>query len=168
MHDKLMIPTRLAAAPFYHQYTVEASFLQEKGAPFREEILWENGCMDEAPWDNPLTFVPTLFEEWEERLNVLDTCYAKRDTVSAEPVMIEQTAALLSVLSWMNRCRVPGADPDVFAAACADMRRMPSNVGGRLSFIVSRPSHHHSFMQLRSLFVESRKQFTLVKIEEKK
>ncbi|SFP42866.1 YpoC family protein [Salibacterium halotolerans] len=167
MHDKLVIPLHLAQAPFYYQHDVDLSFLQEKRAPFREEILWENGWLNEAPWEHPLTSVPNLFEEWEERLNVLEICYADRDTASAHPVMIEQTAALLSVLSWMNRCRVPGADPDVFTTAAKDMRRVPSNAGGRLSFIISRPSHHHSFIQLKSLFVESRKQFALIKIEEK-
>ncbi|MGY4690071.1 YpoC family protein [Salibacterium sp. K-3] len=166
--DDFLIPDHLAASPFYNEALLNKTRLLENDAPFKEEILWEHGLVDDPPWEHPLLYVPAVIQKWDDQYEFLEACFQRRQTKSARPVMINRTASLMCALSWMNRHRVPGAEADAFNAGAAQMNRMPSNVGGRLSFIIQRPAHHHSFMQLRSLYVECRKQFALVKIEEKK
>ncbi|SDH42203.1 YpoC family protein [Alteribacillus bidgolensis] len=169
---ELVIPKELAKEPFYTTQTT-VSLTEEEAAkenilyiPFMAEILWYNNKLASPPWNNPLKYIPIIQKEWERDLKMLNSLYEERNRKDAKPLMIKHIASLMNAIWWMNRRKVP-------AAACQDVKKtahelpkIPVNAGERLVFLLETPDHYHSFVQLKELFNESKKQFAVIKIKE--
>ncbi|RSL33427.1 hypothetical protein D7Z54_10700 [Salibacterium salarium] len=168
---ELVIPDQLAVLPFYASRYLE--FKEEWGDndfvqyPFLAEILWHNEKIIIPPWNLPLRYVPQIHYAWEEEGQWIESYFSKRDRKAARPYMIKHTANLLSAISWMNHREVPTASPDLLQTEFNKMNKVPMNMGDRIRFIVQNPDHYLSFNQLKGLFIESKKQFAMVKIEER-
>ncbi|WP_026700917.1 YpoC family protein [Salibacterium aidingense] len=166
--DELDIPGHLAVSPFYNTALIRDENPRKSKYPFIDEILWHNGVAELPPWEAPLQYIPVLFKEWDEDFSYVETCFSKKDRKTAYPYMIYHIASVISIISWMNHTRVPDVSAPSIGKELEELKRSPSNIGDRIVFVTAKPDHHHSFKQLQSLMIENRKQFAIVKLEEKK
>ncbi|WP_158735371.1 YpoC family protein [Alteribacillus sp. YIM 98480] len=171
---ELVIPKELAKEPFYtSQATV--SLTDEDIAkesilyiPFMAEILWHNDKLASPPWNNPLKYIPIIQKEWENDLKMLNSLYEERNRKDAKSLMIKHIASLMNAIWWMNRRKVPAAARQDVKKAAHKLPKAPVNAGERLAFLLETPDHYHSFVQLKELFSESKKQFAVVKMKEQR
>ncbi|RSL33777.1 hypothetical protein D7Z54_08785 [Salibacterium salarium] len=168
---ELVIPEKFAVLPFYEDTRIECQHEWRDDDyfqyPFLAEILWHNRKLAVPPWDLPLRYVPQVHAAWDEEAEIIESFFSKRDRKAARPYMIKHTANLLSAISWMNRQEVPAASPPLLKTKMDGIGKVPMNLGERVTFIVQSPDHYLSFNQLKGLFIESKKQFAMVKITER-
>lgn len=109
------------------------------------------------PWENPEEAILAVLSLWKEKKQEIALLLRQRKRGEAGGPMIHFTAHFLSVLHWMN-----GVGVSSLQNMEQNMRHLqvkPINAGERILFILDRPSHYHSFIQLSELYEEAEKQF---------
>ncbi|GAE25032.1 hypothetical protein JCM9140_1002 [Halalkalibacter wakoensis JCM 9140] len=161
------IPESFQVSPFYQQTVVNIdaeslSFLDIcQAIPFYYDIT-----MEKRPWEEKDVFVPMLFACWDKERPILEQYYKDRNPLAAKEKMNSMLALLIDALFWLNGRQVTNLTG--LTSSVQSLLYKPVNVEERLEFILLQAGKYHSYVQLKSLFIEVRKLYARVKIMELK
>lgn len=109
------------------------------------------------PWENPEEAISAVFSLWKGTKQEIALLFRQRKRGEAGGPMIHFTAHFLSILHWMNGVGISSLQ-NIDQNMCY-LQVKPINAGERILFILERPDHYHSFIQLSELYEEAEKQF---------
>lgn len=107
------------------------------------------------PWEMHEEFIPFLLNEWENTKPLLEDFFSRRDIKQVEGPMKFGISLLIEFVYWVNEQPVQ-LSPAILQN---NLSIKPVNLEERLSFILARPTLHHSYIQLSELMVEMEKQY---------
>lgn len=125
-------------------------------ALFPEEYrLFNNlGKNDQYPWHEEGPNLKVIIEKWEKLAEEINSYFKLRQNKQTDVLMMKGIALFLQLLFWSNH------EPVVllnFEENLSKLEIKPANLVDRISFIISRPTLHHSYIQLSELFIEQQK-----------
>ncbi|WAA13731.1 YpoC family protein [Fervidibacillus halotolerans] len=110
----------------------------------------------QQPWLEGEKALKEILKQWEENKRVLEPLFKRRETEEVKKVMIASIALFLQYLFWSNEQPV---NLNVLKDQVNQLKVKPINAMERLGFIMNRPMLHHSYIQLKELFVEQEKAY---------
>jgi len=128
--------------------------------PFIYEITKLEFRKEDAtkPWEaGEHAVIHKVLKLWEEEQKVLNSLFEVRNRKEAQGPMMWSIVYFLNCLFWSNGQRVPGVTK--LREKYHSLSIKPINVEERLEFIIQKPSHYHSYIQLSELFTEFKKQY---------
>ncbi|WP_026689526.1 YpoC family protein [Alteribacter aurantiacus] len=153
---KLVIPDCMQRLPFYSKNSYEWSW--EEGSthiPFFEDLTHSI-----KPWAKPKEAVSVIYKEWINNGEPeLRDSFKKRDKSKAEPMMIHYIQRYIQMMMWGKG--EPVSTLKEVEEHIAELPYSPFNIKERLSFVMNTPGHHHAFITLNQLFVESNKKLAV-------
>lgn len=120
--------------------------------PFLYETAIIHGLNVIKPWENPGQFIPGIMAEWELIKEELHKRFSRREQNGISELMKRGMAFFYESVFWCNHKAVVLSREQLI-----QLRVKPINAVERLSFIASRPSNYHSYVQLSELFIEMEK-----------
>ncbi|WLR43704.1 hypothetical protein LC087_06080 [Bacillus carboniphilus] len=111
----------------------------------RQEVLFK-------PWFEIEQSLTWLFQNWEEGFK--QHVNQKKKGKVSEEFMIKGLVSFFAFLYWMNQKPVAS----LHVVDINDLTMKPVNVVERLSFVMNKPTQHHSVIQLDQLYREAMKQ----------
>ncbi len=159
-HITLSIPKELEHPFFFSdikKIKVEPTSLASfsLSIPFLYEAAYYSKVDALKPWESHEDYIPLLLKEWNAIKPVLEDFFSRRDIKEVEKPMKFGISLLLEFVYWTNEHPVQFSQTTLIRK----LKIMPVNLEERLSFILSRPTLHHSFIQLSELMVEMEKQY---------
>ena len=109
------------------------------------------------PWEQIEESIPIVLEAWNKYKEDLASKFQKRDRKAASGTMVQSIVFFISILFWINKRHV--AVLLNWEHDAQNLEIKPINTIERLTFIVDKPNHYHSFVQLSQLFEELTKQY---------
>ncbi|PLR80452.1 hypothetical protein CVD25_01585 [Bacillus canaveralius] len=107
------------------------------------------------PWEDPVNYVPLLFDEWKSLKDSLAQLFQNRNQRRTETPMKKGVGLFVECLFWTNAVPVVLSNLD----HAEKLMIKPVNMRERLQFIMNRPTLYHSFIQLSVLMTELEKAF---------
>jgi hypothetical protein len=120
--------------------------------PFLYETAIIYGLNVLKPWENPGQFIPSIMDEWGSIKEELHKRFTRREQNGIPELMKRGMAFFYECVFWCNHKAVVLKREQLI-----QLRVKPINAVERLSFIASRPSNYHSYVQLSELFIELEK-----------
>ncbi|MBD1381666.1 YpoC family protein [Metabacillus arenae] len=119
------------------------------------ECLSIKSC--QKPWNEYENYLPYILKRWSLLEEVLHDLYKDRKQKSQEIPMIEGFSLFIVGIHWFNSQPVKSLEQSVLN----DLRfsKSPVNFSERVAFILNKPAQYHSYIQLKQLFEEFKKQF---------
>ncbi len=114
----------------------------------KEQLMMEKQRIEE---------IDQFFSLWEEEKEKLAEYFRLRDYQTALEPMLKQIESFMTCLFLINNQTISSIN-----SALEEIEKLPIkplNSKERLSFLLERPSHYHSFIQLSELFTELQKLF---------
>ncbi len=133
-------------------------------SPFAYDMAYNIAQIDK-PWLKLDVYIPVIFKLWEEKHELLHALFEKRERQKAKEPMILSIALFLQLLFWANEMRVPSLKK--WKDSVITLAHKPININERLEFIIDKPNHYHSFVQLSELFNELKKQYYKIQLLKK-
>ncbi|WP_377802107.1 YpoC family protein [Bacillus benzoevorans] len=103
-----------------------------------------------------------FLDEWEKVKDELHGRFSKREQNDVPELMKKGIALFYEMIFWCNKGSVEFSREEL-----EQLDLKPINAVERLSFITSRPSNYHSYVQLTELFIELEKIFSKEQIMKK-
>ncbi|MFB5661712.1 YpoC family protein [Alteribacillus sp. HJP-4] len=167
---ELLIPPSLVHPPFYNTNSLNSGDIKSTEPmfeiPFYAEILAENNKLENLPWLHKKMWVPAYINRWEEERDILQRLFKNENRQEARPYMIIGIARFINILFWMNNLKTQTSSAESLEALLPELNKTPVNSGERLAYALNNPDHYHSYIQLRELYEETRKQFAVIKMKE--
>ncbi|CAM3887095.1 YpoC family protein [Mesobacillus zeae] len=128
---------------------------------FIHEAAHYAGLNSMKPWEHREDAIPSLLAAWGDTISSLRNHFKERKPHETKMGMKQATGLFLQYLFWTN------GNPVCFPLAKIEkLPGKPVNVHERLSFILSRPTLYHSFIQLEELMKEQEKQYAKLKLSQ--
>ncbi|NGP43745.1 hypothetical protein G4V62_01720 [Bacillaceae bacterium SIJ1] len=167
----IQVPASFSIRPFYEQ---SARIHLPKGdAPLSAWLESVPFAIDVAAalhephvriYEAPYSEFNEVFNWWEDTWKgPIQTAFSNDEKDVAGPMMIQGTANFLSLLFWIGRQPV-----QALTSWQEDMLQCPitpMNLKERMPFIVSRPRHYASFIQLNQMYIELRKSLAVYRLK---
>ncbi|KFN01720.1 GTPase [Bacillus clarus] len=168
MERVVKVPEEFWCAPFFRGnpngmiYNTEQSF---------EETIQNTYFLfdiekDYKPWNEMEKTIPVVLNEWKGKQEDIATLFRNRKKEQAEAPMIHFAAHMLSILYWLNE--QPVCSLNDIKANTDKLEIQPVNFMERYSFIIKKPGHYHSYIQLVQLYIEIEKLFAKRNVIKKK
>ncbi len=168
--EKINIPQAFIVIPFYgenEQIEVINITSFEAGIekdPLLFDLYKHLDVHTFRPWEDKHTYIPLLLQKWERTELEIAKYFKARDRNRAMQPMIQMIKLYLAFLFWTNEQAVPSLT--TITEQIQDLKIKPINSVERISYILSAPNHHHSFTQLKELFIELKKKYEVAKLKE--
>lgn len=120
------------------------------------------------PWEDQNRSFGILIKAWASLEDGLEELFHNRNHKAAEIPMIEGLAAFVEALFWSHGEPVPSLDHTILLKAADGLSHKPINIAERLEYILNKPAHYLSFIQLRELFAELTKKQAVYQLKRKK
>ncbi|WP_053599138.1 YpoC family protein [Bacillus sp. FJAT-18017] len=135
---------------------LEHPFFSEVAAQlFPDEAGFFYGAMAAGPWEESYISVPGQYEVWNEVSKKIEEAFKEKNKPRVREEMREGISNLLKILYWSNKQPVKlNKLNEVDSLALK-----PVNCQERLYFLIERPELFHSYIQLKQLMEEQKKQF---------
>lgn len=168
MEQVVQIPDEFRCTPFFEGkidkviYHTNQSFMQLIESHY---FLFDIEKRYE-PWHEIEMSIPIVLDMWKQKNENISLLFRNRKRVETKEPMVHFAAHLLSVLYWLNGQPVPrlkGMESDL-----DNLLVKPVNFIERYSFIIEKPDHYHSYIQLTQLYVEIEKLYVKTIIKKKK
>lgn len=101
--------------------------------------------------------ITNSFNSWYQEKEEIARFFRARDKEAAAEPMNRQIENFFDVLFKINKKLK--SSKDCFLKDIDDLSIKPINCEERLSFLLERPAHYHSFIQLSELYEELEKQY---------
>lgn len=167
MKKVLEIPNPFRCPPFFEDATV-IEYDAEKS--FRELVEETYFLFDiepqYKPWNEIEVSIAAVLSVWKEKKEEISTFFRNRNRKEAKEPMVQFTGHLLSILHWLNG--VPVMNLQNVSEEIERLEKKPVNFLERFSFIMNKPNHYHSFIQLTQLYEELEKLYVKALIMQKK
>ncbi len=121
-----------------------------------------------APWDADKDTFDSLLRGWQTLEGSLSDLFHNRELQAAQPKMLEGLAIFIEALFWSNEKPVPALSHSILITEAAQLPHKPINIDERLSYILKKPIHYLSYVQLKELFAELKKKHAIAQIKRKK
>jgi hypothetical protein len=158
MQTEMIVPSELKSPFFFPDEKViwKEEYCKQLNPefPFIYEAAYFSGIDAIRPWNNPEQYVPVIFDEWKAVKQNLKKLFEERDSKGAVQPMKKGIGLFLEAVYWCNHIPVRLKEQNF-----DQLKVKPINVHERLQFIMNRPGHYHSFVQLSELMVEQEKHF---------
>ncbi|MDC2865896.1 YpoC family protein [Bacillus sp. BP-3] len=167
MKQVLEIPNDFRCPPFFEdraviEYNAEKSF----GELLGEMYFFFDIEQGYKPWNAIEVSIPTVLGLWKEQKEEISMLFRNRNKKEAKEPMVRFAGHLLSILHWMNG--TPVTNLQNMSEQIDRLEKKPVNFLERFSFIMNKPNHYHSFIQLTQLYEEIEKLYVKVLIMQKK
>ncbi|WP_002149297.1 YpoC family protein [Bacillus cereus] len=168
MERVIEIPKEFRYVPFFKKsansitYNTDQSFeeiIQNTYFIFDIERQYE-------PWNEIETSIPAVLNVWKSKHEEIATLFRNRKKQEAESPMTLFAAHMLSVVYWLNEQHVPSLHEIQKHIDKLEMK--PVNFMERYSFVIKKPGHYHSYIQLAQLYIEVEKLYAKKIITKKK
>lgn len=163
MIRRFTLPEELTHSLFFSEDTVfinQEERLQWKGdveyIRFPYEVLYYHNIEASRPWEEPHEAIEWMFTEWRKISGESAQCFAERNLQEALPFMKAGISLFLTCLFWMNHHPVHLKN---WQEQMDKLSNHPLNIKERATFILLRPGHYSSYIQLKELMTEIEKQF---------
>lgn len=157
------LPEELTHPLFFSEDTVfvnREERLQWKGDAeyirFPYEVLYYQNIEGSRPWEEPHEAIVWMFTEWRKISGKSAQCFAERNLQEALPFMKAGISLFLTCIFWMNNHPVRLKELE---EQMDKLINQPLNLKERASFILLRPNHYSSYIQLKELMTEIEKQY---------
>ncbi|MDG4656134.1 GTPase [Ectobacillus antri] len=166
---KIKVPTAFQVSPFvkeelvYDETSIEYTI---QNGYFTYDILKGQNIAAYEPWLDIEHAIPLILESWKANKPSISHLFKERKRDAAQPLMVHYTAHYLSSLYWLNGLYV--RTPQLAILNINTLLNKPINIEERFAFIINRPGHYHSFIQLIQLYEELEKLFATIKIKKKR
>lgn len=159
-HITLPIPKELQHSFFFsvnEKLIVDQTSLTNMNItiPFLYEAAFYSKVEAFKPWEKQEECIPILLKEWEAIKPQLEGYFSRRDIKQVEKPMKLGISLLIEFVYWTNELPVNFSK----VILQKNIKIMPVNLEERLSFILAKPTLHHSFIQLNELMLEMEKQY---------
>lgn len=108
-----------------------------------------------------------VYTKWEEIEEELAMHFRNRDLKKAEAPMMEALALFIQSLFFIHGQSSP-ATKDKVLALSKNLSHRPINIDERLNYILNKPIHYLSFVQLKELFAELKKKEAVLQLKRKR
>lgn len=165
------VPEPFQLQPFYFdgdKISIEDSISFEKGIsrnPFIFDLLYNEKMIRIKPWEQQFDYLPIIFNKWTNEKAEIASRLRNRDKQIILKAMIQHIANFLSALFWLNQH--PVTNLKHWKEQVDKLKVKPINSAERISFLLERPAHYHSYIQLSELYDELHKQFEKWKVQKK-
>lgn len=157
------LPDELTHSLFFSEDTVsvnQGERLQWQGDAeyirFPYEVLYYQNIEGNRPWEEPHEAIVWMFTEWKQISAKSAQCFAERNLQEVQPFMKAGISLFLTCLFWMNNQPVHLKN---WQEQMDMLSSRPLNIKERASFILLRPDHYSSYIQLKELMTEIEKQY---------
>lgn len=161
--NTVAVPQQLASGYFFSEKKVTLDTDRIKNChddlllePFTYEIAHYLNMSGWKPWENRKESLPKLFHHWAILHNKLVQLFEARDRQGAVQPMKQGLILFIQSVFWLDRRPVLLAEGRMNVAV---LKWQPVNGVERLDFILQRPNHYHSFIQLTEMMKEIEKRF---------
>ncbi|WAA10588.1 YpoC family protein [Fervidibacillus albus] len=108
------------------------------------------------PWKKGEMALKGIKQRWEENIGKIEMFFQRKDNAGVNKVMVASIALFMQYLFWSNEQPV---NMDRLEERVSHLPVQAINTMERLTFVMNRPTLHHSFAQLKALFVEQEKAY---------
>lgn len=123
--------------------------------PFLFDMVYSVGIEGIKPWEDPIPSIALILDRWEQSEEQIANLFSLRKRNEALEPMKQQICSFIAILFWLNK--QPVRSMKNLKDEMSKLERKPVNVCERVEYILSAPNHHHSFTQLKQLFIELKK-----------
>lgn len=167
MKHSLIVPEPFILKPFVDTQTYEilADVCFEDAIqtlPIIFDVMDYIGVKSLKPWEQPFTYVPIIFYKWNADEEQIMQLIANRNQKEALQPMKHHILSFIAALFWLNGQPVAGLNN--LSECVKQLKIKPVNVEDRVAYLMSAPNHHHSFTQLKQLFIELKKKYAVMKM----
>lgn len=160
------IPNEFCVSPFYAEGDV-MYFNQKDGSmepPFLFDILLIHhvDISGTFPWKDTKK-IDQYFQHWEEHKDILSRYFRERNKEKMKPLMRLFIAYYIDLVFWTHG--FPVVNLNGLDSQFAAFTFIPVNLGERLGFVLEKPYHHLSFVQLNELYIELKKKRARAKVQ---
>ncbi|PEA55802.1 GTPase [Bacillus pseudomycoides] len=167
MKQVLEIPNDFRRAPFFEDETVIAYNAEKSFGELVEETCFLFDIEKQyKPWNEIEISIAAVLSVWKVKKEEISTLFRNRNRKEAKAPMVQFAGHLLSILHWMNG--IPVTSLQNMSEEIERLEKKPVNFLERFSFIMDKPDHYHSFIQLTQLYEEVEKLYVKVLIMQKK
>lgn len=100
-------------------------------------------------------YVKENISRWKEKQEEIGGYFQSRNTQLTKEPMLKFTDIFVECLFFLNHLKAEDFEDKI--EEIKKLKRKPLNVEERLAFIIQSPSHYHSYIQLKELYVEIEK-----------
>lgn len=167
MKQVLEIPNDFRCSPFFEEETViEYNAEKSFGELLKETCFLFDIDQRYKPWNEIEMSISTVLSLWKEEKEEISILFRNRNKKEAKDPMVRFAGHLLSILHWMNG--TPVVSLQNMNEQIERLEKKPVNFMERFLFIMKKPDHYHSFIQLTQLYEELEKLYVRVLIMQKK
>lgn len=127
--------------------------------PLLFDLLYSVGVEAYKPWNEPVQSIAIMFHHWEQSDERIANLFSQRKRSEALEPMKQQICFFIAILFWLNK--QPVRSLRNLREDISKIEIKPVNVCERIEYIISSPNHHHSFTQLKQLFLEIKKKYAV-------
>ncbi|MFC7392666.1 YpoC family protein [Scopulibacillus cellulosilyticus] len=170
----ITVPSMFCFPPFYEKgdmlYIDKCNFglcTEKLAQPFFYDILYESKVSNSKLW--PWQFKEScsiLLKQWDSRKEEISGLLRRRNQQRAREPMCRSIANFIDLMFWMHH--IPVKFEHEITDSFSLLSYRPINVEERLKFILERPDHYLSFVQLNELYTECGKKMIVKQAREKK
>lgn len=167
--NQIKVPEQFIVSPFFNEGEVvyinsQFSFEEAVEAePLLFDILNSLEISALKPWHEKDIYIPILLKKWGNTEPIIASYFRVRDRKKAKEPISKMICVLLAFIYWANGRPVPSLK-DV-AKSIGKLPLKPTNAEERIAYLMAAPDHHHSFSQLKQLFIEFKKKYAVAKLK---
>lgn len=167
MKQVLKIPNDFRCGPFFEDETIIAYDAEKSFGELVEETCFLFDIEQQyKPWNKIEVSIAAVLSVWKVKKEEISAFFRNRNRKEAKAPMVQFAGHLLSILHWMNG--IPVTSLQNMSEQFDRLEKKPVNFLERFSFIMDKPDHYHSFIQLTQLFEEVEKLYVKLLIMQKK
>lgn len=108
-----------------------------------------------------------LYQKWLSHEEELTIIFHQRNLAAAKEPMLECLALFIKAIYWIHDEPIPETEHEL-AATLPMLPYTPINVDERLSYLLKKPVHYLSFIQLKELYKELKKKEAIMQLKRKR